>query len=58
MCLGARATVARVFDDDSVPMAELDDGAAVCLLFRPDVAAGDQVLVHCGYVIELLAAHP
>lgn len=55
MCLGRRAAVDSLFDDDSVPMARLDDGTAACLLFWPDTAVGDQVLIHSGYVIDRLA---
>jgi hydrogenase maturation factor len=54
MCLGTRAAVAALFDDDGVPMARLNDGTAACLLFLPDATVGDHVLIHSGYVIERL----
>ena len=56
MCLGTRAAVTALFDDDGVPMATLSDGTAACLLFLPDATVGDHVLVHSGYVIERLDA--
>ncbi len=57
MCLGAIATVVETWDEGGVPMAAVDDGrerTTVCLLYLPDTATGDRVLVHLGFAVERL----
>jgi hydrogenase assembly chaperone HypC/HupF len=57
MCLGLIGVVNRTFDEDGVPMAEVDSGdgpRSVCLLYCPDAAVGDDVLTHMGFVMEVL----
>ena len=57
MCLGLIGVVTRTFDEDGVPMADVDTGdgdRSVCLLYCPDAAVGDDVLMHMGFVMEVL----
>jgi hydrogenase maturation factor len=58
MCLGTVGVITEVRDDDGVPMALVDAGApeplSACLLTCPQAAAGETVLVHCGYVLKVL----
>lgn len=58
MCLGMTGVVKATSDDDGVPMALVDAGAAgviqVCLLTCPEAAAGDTVLIHSGYVLQIV----
>lgn len=62
MCLGTIGVITEVRDDDGVPMALVDAGAGgtvpACLLTCPQAAAGETVLVHCGYVLEVLKEEP
>ena len=58
MCLGTTGVVTRIHDDDGVPMALIDAGPVgaieACLLTCPDATKGDTVLVHSGYVLQIL----
>lgn len=55
MCLGALATVLRVWDDDGIRMAEIDRSGVpevVSLLYLPEAVEGDTVLVHLGFPVQ------
>ena len=64
MCLGMTGVVTGIRDDDGIPMAVVDtadpaDSAAAggipaCLLTCPEAGAGATVLVHSGYVLQIL----
>jgi hydrogenase maturation factor len=57
MCLGTLGVIARVWEEDGLPMALVDDGSrtrAACLLGRPGAGVGARVLVHLGFVVEVL----
>jgi hydrogenase maturation factor len=58
MCLGTIGVITEVRDDDGVPMALVDAGTGrpvpACLLTCPRAVAGETVLVHSGYVLEVL----
>lgn len=57
MCLGVVATVTETWDEGGIPMATVDDGrerSVTCLLYVPEAAAGDAVLVHLGFAVERL----
>ena len=57
MCLGLIGVVTRTFEEDGVPMADVDTGdgdRSVCLLYCPDAVVGDDVLMHMGFVMEVL----
>ena len=57
MCLGLIGVITRTFDEDGVPMADVDTGdgdRSVCLLYCPDAVVGDDVLMHMGFVMEVL----
>ena len=58
MCLGTIGVVTEIRDDDGVPMALVAAGPAAvidaCLLTCPEAAAGDTVLVHSGYILQVL----
>lgn len=57
MCLGTRGVITAVHDDDGVPIALVDTGAgtvSACLLTCPEARPGAAVLVHSGYVLQIL----
>jgi hydrogenase maturation factor len=58
MCLGTVGVITAVRDDRGVPMALVDTGSAgpvtACLLTCPEAGAGATVLVHSGYVLQIL----
>jgi hydrogenase maturation factor len=58
MCLGTTGVIASVRDDDGVPMALVAASAGqlihACLLTCPHALAGDTVLVHSGYVLQVV----
>jgi hydrogenase maturation factor len=60
MCLGTTGVVTRIYDDDGVAMALVDAGTAVvrpaCLLTCQAAVVGDTVLVHSGYVLQVVDA--
>ena len=62
MCLGTIGVVTEIRDDDGVPMALVGAGSAAavhaCLLTCPEAAVGDTVLVHSGYVLQILDGAP
>ncbi|HLH83653.1 MAG TPA: HypC/HybG/HupF family hydrogenase formation chaperone [Trebonia sp.] len=68
MCLGTTGVVTRIRDDGGIPMALIaapaGSGAAAggtvsaCLLTCPEAAVGDTVLVHSGYVLQILDPGP
>ena len=61
MCLGTIGVVTRIADDDGIPLAVVRPEAAgavpACLLTCPEAAVGDTVLVHSGYVLQILGPH-
>lgn len=58
MCLGTVGVITAVRDDRGVPMALVDTGPAgtldACLLTCPEAGAGATVLVHSGYVLQVV----
>jgi len=57
MCLAVPGRIVRIAEADGVPMAEVDFGGVrkdVCLQYVPDATAGDYVVVHVGFAIQLL----
>jgi hydrogenase maturation factor len=58
MCLGTTGVVTAVGDDDGVPMARVQAGPAgqieACLIACPEAKPGDTVLIHSGYVLQIL----
>ncbi len=57
MCLGEIGVVTKVWDEDGVPLALVEvrsTTVTVCLLATPDAAEGASVLVHMGFVLEVL----
>jgi hydrogenase maturation factor len=57
VCLGTTGLVTQVRDDDGIPMALVAAGPGTiraCLLTCPEAAVGDTVLVHSGYVLQIL----
>jgi hydrogenase expression/formation protein HypC len=58
MCLGSIGRIVATWDAGGIPMARVDVGAAerpVCLMYVPDAAVDDHVLVHVGYALEVLS---
>lgn len=57
MCLGSVGRLVRVWDEGGIAMGMVDYGTreeAACLMYLPDVPAGTDVLVHMGFVLEVL----
>ena len=57
MCLGTAGVITAVRDEGGLPMALIDttDGTlSACLLTCPEAGVGRTVLVHCGYVLQIL----
>ena len=60
MCLGTVGVVTGIRDEDGVSMAVVDTGPAAggmvsaCLLTCPAAAVGQTVLIHSGYVLQIL----
>jgi len=57
MCLGSLGQITRTWDAGGVPMGAVDvPGRTLdaCLLYHPDARVGDQVLVHMGFVVDVL----
>ena len=57
MCLGEIGVVTELSDEGGLPMASVRMGGRdepVCLMYVPDAAPGDHVLVHLRYAIEVL----
>jgi len=57
MCLGSLGRVVKMWDEGGVPMAEVSSADRVinaCLLYHPGVVEGDDVLVHMGFVVDVL----
>jgi hydrogenase expression/formation protein HypC len=56
MCLGIPGKVLEIFQvDESVPMGKVEFGGIakeICLVYLPEVAVGDYVLVHVGFAIS------
>jgi hydrogenase maturation factor len=58
VCMGLTGVVAEISDDDGIPMALVNTGPAgvvqACLITCPDARVGDTVIVHSGYVLQIL----
>ena len=57
MCLGTVGVIIEVCDDGGLPMALLDTApgtVSASLLTCPEAGVGQTVLVHCGYVLQIL----
>ena len=57
MCLGTVGVITAVRDQDGVPMALVDAAQgtlSACLITCQEAGVGQTVLVHCGYVLQLL----
>ena len=56
MCLGRPGVVERTWEERGVPMGLVRTGEtteSACLLIEPGTRAGDRVLVHMGFVVEV-----
>ncbi|MFI5719553.1 HypC/HybG/HupF family hydrogenase formation chaperone [Nocardia sp. NPDC051750] len=57
MCLAIPGKVIGLHEQDGTPMAIVDFGGVrknVCLMYTPEVAPGDYVIVHVGFAIQRL----
>ncbi|MHB8968918.1 MAG: HypC/HybG/HupF family hydrogenase formation chaperone [Pirellulaceae bacterium] len=56
MCLGIPGKVLEIFQaNESLPMGKVEFGGItkdICLVYLPEVAVGDYVLVHVGFAIS------
>lgn len=56
MCLGMVVRLEETWDSAGIPMGRTERSEdAVCLAYVPEAAAGDHVLVHLGFAVEVLA---
>ncbi len=53
MCLGVIGVIRETWDEGGMPMASVE-GRPVCLVYTPEAAIGDTVLVHLGFAVEVL----
>lgn len=53
MCLGALGIIEHIWDEGGLPMASVN-GEPVCLMYTPEAGTGDSVIVHLGYVVEII----
>jgi hydrogenase maturation factor len=58
MCIGSVALLEEVWDEEGVPVGRVSDGCVVPLLFVPEAAAGDSLLLHLGIPVEVLDDDP
>jgi hydrogenase maturation factor len=56
MCLGSIVRLEEAWDEDGVRVGRLAGGAVVPLSFVPEAAPGEELLVHLGIPVEVLAA--
>jgi hydrogenase maturation factor len=57
VCLGAVGVITAVREEDGLLMAVVDTvpgTVSACLLTCPEASVGATVLVHCGYVLQIL----
>lgn len=54
MCLGEIGIVTDIWAENEIPMARLENGDAVCALYEPAVQPGAHVLIHLGFIVDLL----
>ena len=57
MCIAAPGRVIRLFQREGLEMGEVDFGGIareVCLAHVPGVRAGDHVMVHAGFALEII----
>lgn len=55
MCLGIPGRVIEIRDGGVLPMGVVDFGGIrkeACLMYAPDAAVGDYVIVHAGFAIS------
>lgn len=55
MCLGIPGRVVEIRDSGVLPMGLVDFGGIrkeACLVYAPDAAVGDYVIVHVGFAIS------
>ncbi|MGI6249797.1 MAG: HypC/HybG/HupF family hydrogenase formation chaperone [Anaerolineaceae bacterium] len=58
MCLGIPGKVTEVFELDGMLMSKVDFGGViqdVCIATVPDVQAGQYVIVHAGFALNILS---
>jgi len=55
MCLGMVVRLEETWDTGGIPMGRTErSDDAVCLAYVPEATAGDHVLVHLGFALEVL----
>lgn len=57
MCLGIPGQVVQTYVADNLPMGKVDFGGVsqrVCLAYTPGVQAGQYVLVHAGFALQVI----
>lgn len=58
MCLGIPGKVLETYEKDGLLMGKVDFGGATretCLMYVPDIAIGEYVIVHVGFAIHKLS---
>ena len=57
MCLAVPGKITELREEGGVPMARVDFGGVArdaCMVYLPEAAVGDYVLVHVGFAITLV----
>ena len=55
MCLGIPGKVLEIYQQNDLPMGKVEFGGVVkeiCLVYTPEAAVGDFVIVHVGFAIS------
>jgi hydrogenase expression/formation protein HypC len=62
MCIGGTGRLVETWDEGGMPMGRVRVGSAdggeevVCLMYVPGAEAGQDVVVHLGFAVEVLDA--
>jgi hydrogenase expression/formation protein HypC len=58
MCLGVPGKIIEIYQTSGLPMGKIDFGGTsreACLVYVPEAAVGNYVIVHVGFAISLLS---
>jgi hydrogenase expression/formation protein HypC len=58
MCLGIPGKIVSIYDVNTLRMGRIDYGGVIkeaCLAYVPEAKAGEYVIVHAGFALNVLA---
>jgi hydrogenase expression/formation protein HypC len=58
MCLGIPGKIVDIYDSNALRMGRIDYGGVIkeaCLAYVPEAKAGEYVIVHAGFALNVLA---